>query len=207
VVIHGAGRPDVLPGVGGRELAYLTISEVFPMETRALAIALFFAVGTATGGIVGPELFGQFVHCGNQDLIALGFFIGTAVMALGGVAELFLGVRAEQQSLERIAKPLTAEEAEADAAGQPPEPKLLPVEREDRTRERTDRIRRRERAGLRRFRPGPSGSFYSPGMIGTSGTTSRYAAMSDENLDREIGDLSRTLREHGPTGRQALAPS
>src|SRR5918999_1975147 len=91
----------------GASSAYLTVSEVFPMETRALAIALFFAIGTATGGIVGPELFGQFIHSGNQDLVAVGFFIGAGVMALGGIAELFLGVRAEGQSLENIAKPLT----------------------------------------------------------------------------------------------------
>jgi MFS family permease len=96
----------------GASSAYLTVSEVFPMETRALAIALFFAVGTAVGGITGPELFGQFIHSGNVDEVALGFFIGAGAMALGGMAELFLGVRAEQQSLEAIAKPLTAEEAE-----------------------------------------------------------------------------------------------
>src|SRR4051812_25215928 len=98
----------------GASSAYLTVSEVFPMETRALAIALFFAVGTAIGGITGPELFGQFIHSGNADLVALGFFIGAAAMALGGIAELIFGVRAEQQSLEDIARPLSAEEAEAE---------------------------------------------------------------------------------------------
>jgi MFS family permease len=97
----------------GASSAYLTVSEVFPMETRALAIALFFAIGTATGGIVGPELFGQLIHSGHKDLIAIGFFIGAGAMALGGFAELLFGVRAEQQSLENIAKPLTVEEAEA----------------------------------------------------------------------------------------------
>jgi MFS family permease len=97
----------------GASSAYLTVSEVFPMETRALAIALFFAIGTATGGIVGPELFGQLIHSGNKDLIAIGFFIGAGAMGLGGVAELLFGVRAEQRSLENIAKPLTVEEAEA----------------------------------------------------------------------------------------------
>jgi MFS family permease len=99
-------------GSAGASSAYLTVSEVFPMETRALAIALFFAIGTATGGIVGPELFGQLIHSGNKDLIAIGFFIGAGAMALGGFAELLFGVRAEQQSLENIAKPLTVEEAE-----------------------------------------------------------------------------------------------
>jgi MFS family permease len=97
----------------GASSAYLTVSEVFPLETRALAIALFFAVGTATGGIVGPELFGQLIHSGHRDLVAVGFFVGAGAMALGGIAELLFGVRAEQRSLENIAKPLTVEEAEA----------------------------------------------------------------------------------------------
>ncbi|HWF36197.1 MAG TPA: MFS transporter [Solirubrobacteraceae bacterium] len=96
----------------GASSAYLTVSEVFPMETRALAIALFYAVGTATGGIVGPELFGQLINSGNRHLVAIGFFVGAAAMAVGGVAELLFGVRAEGQSLEHIAKPLTEEEAE-----------------------------------------------------------------------------------------------
>ena len=54
----------------GASSAYLTVSEVFPMETRALAIAFFFAIGTATGGIVGPELFGQLINSGRKDLVA-----------------------------------------------------------------------------------------------------------------------------------------
>jgi MFS family permease len=101
----------------GASSAYLTVSEVFPMETRALAIALFYAVGTAVGGIAGPLLFGQFIHSGNADVVAIGFFIGAAAMAAGGLAELRWGVRAEGQSLESIARPLTAEEAEAAEGG------------------------------------------------------------------------------------------
>jgi MFS family permease len=96
----------------GASAAYLTVSEVFPMETRALAIAFFFAIGTATGGIAGPALFGQLINSGRKDLVALGFLIGAGAMTLGGLAELFFGVRAEGQSLEDIAKPLAAEEAE-----------------------------------------------------------------------------------------------
>jgi hypothetical protein len=119
-------------------------------------------------------------------------------MAIGGVAELFLGVRAEQQSLENIAKPLTAEEAE----GLPPEPAdaAPETEREQRIRERGQRQRARERAGLRRFRPGPGRgtSFYSPGMVGTTGAASRFAAIAGEDLDREIEVLTRALEDHGP---------
>lgn len=87
------------------------------METRALAIALFYAVGTAVGGISGPLLFGQFIHSGNPEQVATGFLIGAAAMALGGIAELRYGVRAEQRTLEDIAAPLsTAEPEEAAAA-------------------------------------------------------------------------------------------
>src|SRR3954466_531923 len=101
----------------GASSAYLTVSEIFPMETRALAIALFYAVGTAVGGIAGPVIFGALIHSGDVTKVATGFFIGAAAMALGGLAELRFGVRAEQQSLESIAKPLTAEEVEGEGRG------------------------------------------------------------------------------------------
>jgi MFS family permease len=100
----------------GASSAYLTVSEIFPMETRALAIAFFYAVGTAAGGITGPLLFGHLIDSGDADLVAVGFFVGAAVMAVGGVAELVFGVRAEQTPLEDIATPLTAEEAEGERA-------------------------------------------------------------------------------------------
>jgi MFS family permease len=92
----------------GASAAYLTVSEIFPMETRALAIALFYAVGTGAGGIAGPLLFGHLIDTGRTGPLMVGFFIGAAVMAIGGVAELTLGVEAAGQSLESIAAPLTA---------------------------------------------------------------------------------------------------
>ncbi|MFL5840687.1 MAG: MFS transporter [Thermoleophilaceae bacterium] len=189
----------------GASSAYLTVSEVFPMETRALAIALFYAVGTAVGGITGPAVFGQLIHSGNPDHVATGFFIGAAAMALGGVAELLFGVRAEQQSLEDIAKPLTAEEAEAEPGAPPAEPGT-PEERErdERVQRRAERRHARETAGARRFRPGLGRSFYSPGMLGTAGTTSRYAAIGAYDLDREIEQLERAIEELGPVDREAL---
>ncbi len=96
----------------GASSAYLTVSEIFPMETRALAIAFFYAVGTAAGGITGPLLFGHLIASGDSRTLAIGFYIGAAVMATGGVVELLFGVKAEQESLESIAKPLTAEGSE-----------------------------------------------------------------------------------------------
>lgn len=91
----------------GASAAYLTVSEIFPMETRALAIAFFYAVGTAIGGITGPLLFGQLIESGNRHWAALSFLIGAVVMAIGGVVELILGVKAEGQKLEDLALPLT----------------------------------------------------------------------------------------------------
>jgi MFS family permease len=96
----------------GASAAYLTVSEIFPMETRALAIAFFYAVGTAAGGIAGPLLFGGMIESGDRSQVAWAFCIGAAVMALGGVAELLFGVKAEGADLEDIARPLTAEDAE-----------------------------------------------------------------------------------------------
>ncbi len=96
----------------GASAAYLTVSEVFPMETRALAIAFFYAIGTAVGGISGPLLFANLIGSGERGQVEIAFFIGAGVMAIGGIAELFLGVRAEQAQLEDIAKPITVEEAE-----------------------------------------------------------------------------------------------
>jgi hypothetical protein len=92
------------------------------METRALSIAFFYAVGTAAGGIAGPLLFGHLIETGSQDQVAIGFFIGAAVMTLGGVAEILFGVRAEQEQLEDIAEPLTAEGGEEADREKPPEP-------------------------------------------------------------------------------------
>ena len=99
----------------GASAAYLTASEVFPMETRALCIAFFYAIGTAAGGIAGPLLFGKLIDDavkGGEGIsaIALGYYIGAALMVAGGIVAAFLGVKAEGQSLESIARPLTAED-------------------------------------------------------------------------------------------------
>lgn len=98
----------------GASSAYLTASEVFPMETRALCIAFFYAIGTAVGGITGPLLFGVLIEnassSGDITGIAPGYFLGGALMVIAGVVEIFLGVRAEGRSLESIARPLTADD-------------------------------------------------------------------------------------------------
>jgi MFS family permease len=136
----------------GASSAYLTVSELFPMETRALAIAFFYAVGTGLGGIIGPVLFGHMIDSG-PGTVAVGFFIGAAVMALGGLAELLFGVRAERVSLENIAKPLTV----ADAQASPAPPGIGHEERAAlRSRERAEEERARaaeHRAAAHELRP------------------------------------------------------
>jgi hypothetical protein len=104
----------------GASSAYLTVSEIFPMETRALCIAFFYAVGTAAGGITEPLLFGSLIQnasdSGDITKIAVGYFIGAALMIVGGVVEAIFGVKAERQSLEDLATPLTAQDAPEEIA-------------------------------------------------------------------------------------------
>ena len=97
----------------GASSAYLTVSEVFPLETRAMAIAFFYAIGTAAGGITGPLLFSHLVSTGKVPDTVLAFSIGASLMILAGIAEIILGVNAERRSLEDIAQPLTAADAAA----------------------------------------------------------------------------------------------
>jgi len=88
--------------------AYLTASEVFPLEIRALAIAIFFAVGTGAGGVLAPWLFGTLIGTGSRGAVFAGYLVGAALMLLAVAAVLAYGVRAERKSLEEIAPPLTS---------------------------------------------------------------------------------------------------
>lgn len=107
----------------GASSAYLTVSEIFPLETRALAIAFFFAIGTAAGGIAGPLLYARLVGTGKVGDTALAFTIGAIVMMAAGLVEVVLGVRAERRSLEDIAEPLTAQGVDqGPPPGQGPRP-------------------------------------------------------------------------------------
>src|SRR3954447_19727768 len=96
----------------GASAAYLTVSEIFPMETRAMAIAFFFAFGTAIGGIGGPALFGALIGSGDAGNIFIGYLIGAALMIGAGIVQWTMGVEAAQRDLEDIAKPLSAQEEE-----------------------------------------------------------------------------------------------
>ncbi len=113
----------------GASAAYLTVSEVFPMETRALCIAVFYAVGTGIGGVIGPQVFSRMINTDSYEQVFLALGLGAVMMIIGGVAELFFGVNAERRSLESIARPLTAAgpiSARGDA-GASPVPEAAPT--------------------------------------------------------------------------------
>jgi MFS family permease len=87
--------------------AYLTVSETFPLEIRALAIAFFYAVGTGIGGIVGPWLFGALIDTGSRVSVFGGYLLGAVLMVAAGLVAWRWGVDAERKSLEAVARPLT----------------------------------------------------------------------------------------------------
>jgi MFS family permease len=184
----------------GASSAYLTVSEIFPMETRALSIAFFYAAGTAAGGIVGPLLFGHLINSGEQSAVAIGFFVGAVVMAIGGIAELAFGVKAEQRQLEDIAEPLTAEGTAEPAEAERGRFRDEEAERAQRIRRRTEARERRERSGRRRYRPGPGRLGASRGLTPSAGEVDNEA-----DLDREIEIIGRALADRGAANRRELA--
>jgi len=188
----------------GASSAYLTVSEIFPMETRALAIAFFYAIGTAAGGITGPLLFGKLVATEDAGQVFWGYMLGAALMIAAGIVQATIGVEAAQKDLEEVAKPLSAEAAE-DAEGAESEPgagRSADADREGdderaarrRARElepRFDRPRSRERG--RRFGPSEAYTSYSPVQQSSS-------RGPDEDVDEEVDAIVAALRDAGPEG-------
>jgi len=88
---------------------YLTVSEIFPLEIRALAIAFFYSLGTAVGGVMAPWLFGRLIGSGSAEQVFYGYLIAAVLMFLAAVVESVWGVKAERSRLEEIASPLSAD--------------------------------------------------------------------------------------------------
>ncbi len=88
--------------------AYLTVSEIFPLEIRAMAIAIFYAVGTLVGGVGAPSLFANLIAHDSRDWLFGGYLLGAVLMVLAGGVEWWIGVEAEGKSLESIAAPLSS---------------------------------------------------------------------------------------------------
>jgi len=88
--------------------AYLTVSEIFPLEIRALAIAIFYAIGTLAGGVGAPLLFGWIIGTGSITALFIGYLLAGTLMIFGAVIEAWIGVPAERRSLEHVAAPLSS---------------------------------------------------------------------------------------------------
>ena len=89
--------------------AYLTVSEIFPLEMRAIAISLFYAAGTGIGGFVGPALFGALIETGSRQALFIGYACAALLMCFAAVVTIVLGLAAERRPLEEVARPLCAE--------------------------------------------------------------------------------------------------
>jgi MFS family permease len=87
---------------------YLTVSEIFPLEMRALAIAIFYSAGTGVGGIVAPWLFGRLIDSGSRFDLFGGYIIAAGLMIAAAVVEIVFVVAAEQATLEKSAAPLSS---------------------------------------------------------------------------------------------------
>src|SRR5216117_644842 len=88
--------------------AYLTVSEIFPLEIRAVAIAIFYAIGTLAGGVGAPILFGWIIGTGSITALFMGYLLAAALMIFGALVEAWIGVPAERRSLEHVAAPLSS---------------------------------------------------------------------------------------------------
>ena len=177
----------------GASSAYLTVSEIFPMETRAMSIAFFYAVGTGLGGAVGPLLFGALINTKHLTPVFWGYVLASGLMIAAGVVAAFLAVDAEQKQLEDIAKPITAVEAEVvgePEAGGERKPEVGP---EPDVGQAEVAAAPRRHAGLGR---------------GSSHGWSPYSAYSssaiDDDLRDEVAAIEAALREEGPLDRDAL---
>jgi MFS family permease len=104
----------------GASSAYLTVSEIFPLELRGQAISFFFAISQLAGGVAAPALFGALIGAGKDPgPLSIGYYAGAAIMFAGGLIAWFFGVNAERKQLEEIAAPLSAVKAASSSSGAP----------------------------------------------------------------------------------------
>jgi MFS family permease len=92
----------------GASAAYLTVSETFPLESRAMAIAIVYSIGTLVGGAVAPALFGALIATASRTSVFAGYLVGAAAMLVAAIVELILGVEAARKLLEDVTPPLAA---------------------------------------------------------------------------------------------------
>jgi MFS family permease len=90
--------------------AYLTVSETFPIEIRALTIAIFYAIGTGIGGVAAPVVFGKLIESGSRESVFIGYAFAAALMLAAALVAALFAIPAERKSLEEVAAPLSAED-------------------------------------------------------------------------------------------------
>jgi MFS family permease len=163
--------------------AYLTVSEIFPLETRAMAIAFFYAIATGFGGAIGPLYFGGVVESADPNALFLAFGLAAGAMIFAALAELIFGVEAAQMPLEDVAEPLSAEEAGEAKAARP-----------------SRRERREAQFGPRR---GPEARPY-PGRRAWAPATMATTQGEDRDIEREVEEMVDVLRDKGPMSRRGL---
>ncbi|MCF6524938.1 MFS transporter [Streptomyces sp. JJ36] len=180
---------------------YLTVSETFPMEIRAMVIAFFYSVATAIGGILGPIFFGNLIASETRSRVLTGYLIAAGVMIIAGLVHRFLGIAAEKRSLEGVAAPLSVEEArEQEKEGQQAE-----GERKEPEGAREPAAAGARPSGGRAAGPAPpTGPPYRP----YRGYSALPMVLGPVGTDREIaGELEilvRALAEDGPATRSEL---
>jgi MFS family permease len=172
----------------GASSAYLTVSEIFPMETRALCIAFFYAVGTGLGGAIGPLLFGALINTKHVTPVFWGYVGAAALMAASGIVAAFLAVDAEGKQLEDIATPITAADADAKEE-QPTEAAAGAVEATGATG---------TAAATRR------GYQFGRGSSHGWSPSASYSSTIDDDVRDEVAAIELALRESGPTPREQL---
>ena len=84
------------------------MSETFPVEMRAVAIAVFYAVGTGLGGVAAPAVFGRLIESGSRESVFYGYLFGAAMMGAAALVAAFYAIKAEGRALEDVAQPLSA---------------------------------------------------------------------------------------------------
>lgn len=176
----------------GASSAYLTVSETFPMEIRAMVIAFFYAIGTAAGGIAGPLLYGALIATETRFNVFLGYLVAAGLMIVAGLVHRLLGVEAGQQSLEDIAAPLSVEEARE----------------QERERGPAGEAAREEPPAPAEMAPAevaPAARPYSRRTTGSGLPMVIDLPREDLDIRREADIIVRALAEDGPASRNELS--
>src|SRR3954465_3743172 len=180
----------------GASSAYLTVSEIFPMESRAMCIAFFYAVGTGLGGAMGPLLFGALINTKHVTPLFWGYTLAAGLMVASGVVAAFLAVDAAGRDLEDIATPITAAEAEVVGGADEQAADGQPAERREEAPvpAGATATAAASRRGVRFGRGSSHG--WAP--------AASYSTTVDDELRDEVAAIEVALREKGPLQRDAL---